>query len=594
MDRQKLFAEILDNRQITVLFQPIVDLRTAEVIGYEALSRGPEQTELYTPLALIRTAQELGRICELEMLFKTVALERASQLGIDRLLFLNIEPSAVNDNAFTSCLNVKFFEKHGVSADAIVIELTERLVTANPETLRANVQSFKGSGINVAFDGAGGFSNFYTLSKVDPKYLKIDASLIRDINRDVVRQSVVRAFVTLASLTNTRLIAEGVETSEELRFLLTLGVYAGQGYYLAKPEKELVGISSEAKGVISRFLRRYGEHGRSRVHCIGNICEKVPAFEASETCIAIKKEMDRNQFEGLCLLCKDTIVGLVMKRQLDAVLSSQYGHSLFANKPVSRIMDTHCMVVDYNTPVKDVADLVLTRPQERIYDNIVVTKNNAYAGMVTVVELLKYAMEIQYSTALERNPLTQLPGNNLINARLSELIADGGSACLLYFDLNHFKEYNDVYGFGKGDMLLMLARNVICSVASAKRHDIFVGHIGGDDFVVEAHCDIEESRQLCEEIIRRFDSSVPTYYSAEDRAKGYITTEGRSHKLKTYPLTQIAVAGLCGHFGRFKTTEELAGYISKLKKIAKSCATSAYVIEDLTCGQMISSAALSG
>jgi diguanylate cyclase (GGDEF)-like protein len=205
-----------------------------------------------------------------------------------------------------------------------------------------------------------------------------------------------------------------------------------------------------------------------------------------------------------------------------------------------------------------------------------------------MIDLLRFSMEIQYSSALNSNPLTHLPGNKHINEKLGDIIHSGAKTCILYLDLNFFKAYNDVYGFGRGDTLIIMTRNVVCSVIDSHSEESFVGHIGGDDFMICVRGSISKCEQICREIIHKFNRSVIEYYNEEDRKRGYITTESRTHKIRTYPLMQLSIGGLFGQFGQFDKPEELAEYIGKLKKKAKSYEGSTYVIEELQSGRIYS------
>ena len=114
------------------------------------------------------------------------------------------------------------------------------------------------------------------------------------------------------------------------------------------------------------------------------------------------------------------------------------------------------------------------------------TKNNKYEGTVSVINLLKYSMEIERSLALQLNPLTGLPGNVQISKQLHKIIKSDIEICIVYFDLNNFKVYNDVYGFERGDAIIRMTRDLICnSINSHNYIESFVGHIGGDDFACD-------------------------------------------------------------------------------------------------------------
>jgi diguanylate cyclase (GGDEF)-like protein len=580
----KLFQEILDKEQIYSVFQPIVNLRNGETIGYEALSRGPDDTELHSPIALIDEAKRQNKLFELEVLFRKKAITKASEQKINKLLFVNVDPSIINDKKFTEGFTYNYSEEHGIIPKNIIFEITERSSVNNYDQFSNTLKHYRKEGFGIAFDDTGaGFSNLFAISQINPEYIKIDLSLIRNIDKDVFKQSILKSFSILASLTNTKLIAEGIETQEELKTLINLGVFAGQGFFLGMPQEEIKEISEEITDSIKALNQNMIDTNIGYSQNIGEICEHIDAFYEDEKCFIIKKYLDSHQLEGVCVLNNsESVSGIVMKRHVDSILSRQYGFELFSNKPISKIVDTSCLIVDYFMPIQTVAELIFLRPSEKTYDNIIVTKNNKYEGIVSVINLLKYSMEIERSLALQLNPLTGLPGNVQISKQLHKIIKSDVEVCIVYFDLNNFKVYNDVYGFERGDAIIRMTRDLISNcINSHNYNESFIGHIGGDDFVAILNCNLEHCISICDEMVKTFDINVSSFFNETDRQNGYIYCKDRNKKCRNFPLTGIAIAGVFGQVGSFKSPDELARYISKIKKMAKEYEKSTYMIKDL-------------
>lgn len=272
----------------------------------------------------------------------------------------------------------------------------------------------------------------------------------------------------------------------------------------------------------------------------------------------------------------------MMKNHLDSILSSQYGFSLYSNKSAGKIMDYQCLIVNYDTPLNIVAELALNRSNHKIYDNIIVTKNFQYYGMVTMIELLKKSLEIEKNRALEMNPLTGLPGNIPINKALNEKI-ENGSVSVLYIDLDNFKTYNDVYGFEKGDEIIKMTRDVIInSLSGIPNSSFFVGHIGGDDFVLLLDCNRETCEKICQGIITNFDERVRCFFNETDWNKKCMIGKDRKNNYQEFPLTAISIGALCGRLYKFKTPDNLAQFMSAIKQKAKLVSYSSYFIEDIS------------
>jgi diguanylate cyclase (GGDEF)-like protein len=538
-----LLREIIASRTITTLFQPIVDLRSMEIIGYEALSRGPVNTPLFGPLDLIAQAEQDNCLWKLEELFRETAITSASALGIKCLLFLNVDPNVVNDPSFTTGFTRQSISDHGLMPEMIVFEFTERSAIENYKSFRSAMYHYIEQGYKTAIDDTGaGYSNMSMITRIKPNFIKIDMELIRGVDADSFKQAIIKSFVWLVNLTNTKLIAEGIETMGEAKTLLNMGVHAGQGFLLGRPSPALGEVNEGVKRELAELNRSSALLHTYSTKYIGEICENVTAFEADTFCGDVKLYLDSNDIEGACVVSNDHIVGLVMGNRLNATMSAQYGFSLYAHRSVSRVMDSACLAVDYFTPISTVSELALARSHAKVYDNIIVTRNFKYAGMVSVINLLKHSLDIELSYALELNPLTGLPGNAQINKVLYDTINGGNECCVLYIDLDNFKVYNDAYGFKQGDAMLMLAKDVICgAVKSRFSFSSFIGHIGGDDFLAVVNCTEEECEALCGSIIADFRKKAQALYNEEDLARGYILGKARSDKKPThYSLASVS------------------------------------------------------
>lgn len=180
---------------------------------------------------------------------------------------------------------------------------------------------------------------------------------------------------------------------------------------------------------------------------------------------------------------------------------------------------------------------------------------------------------------LDASPLTKLPGNTSIVNRIQDLIDRKEDFALIYSDLDHFKSFNDKYGFSRGDEVLLMAARVIVNCVRRLITDgsAFIGHIGGDDFVCIVPPD--KAALVCQRIISSFDSIVPSFYDLEDQERRCILSTDRQGKLQTFPLMAISLAvvfnigGKLSHFGQ-------ASQISmNLKKKAKKNPASCYVLD---------------
>ena len=173
------------------------------------------------------------------------------------------------------------------------------------------------------------------------------------------------------------------------------------------------------------------------------------------------------------------------------------------------------------------------------------------------------------------NPLSGLPGNPTITEEIESRLARGDHFTLLYVDIDRFKEFNDHYGFTRGDSVITMLAEVLVQVAGAEQR--FVGHIGGDDFVLLARAD--EAESLAEGITRRFDERIRTLYDAEDRARGWIEARDRRGRLRRFPIATVSIGIVNVPPGRFKGATAAARAAAEVKEVAKRMPGSAWAVD---------------
>ena len=217
---------------LNVRFEPIVHLETAQVIGYEALTRGPARTELVNPVQLFHEAESAGLLFELDCLCRKLALEQASVLPRGKMLFLNCLPTAIGDpNLRVEGLR-KVLENYELRPSDLVLEISESESIENFGVFREVSDSCREVGVRIAIDDAGtGYASLEAIMEITPDFIKTDMGLVRGIDSDPPRQEVVRALASVARGIGAQVIAEGIETDAELRALRELGVRYGQGYF---------------------------------------------------------------------------------------------------------------------------------------------------------------------------------------------------------------------------------------------------------------------------------------------------------------------------------------------------------------------------
>jgi len=228
---------ILRDRSIRTLFQPIVRLPWRKILGFEALSRGPEGSYLETADNLFGFTERAGMLGEVEMLCVDRALANAKKLPEGAILFLNL-----------SMLGLEYIESEepgltgkvkeaGRSPMECVLEITERTYAESADRLRERVAELRKNGFRIAIDDMGtGYSALHVLAELQPEFIKLDKMLVRDLPDEPIKRNLVSAITTFAKDSRSVVIAEGVETEDEVEVLTELGVELQQGYFFGFPE----------------------------------------------------------------------------------------------------------------------------------------------------------------------------------------------------------------------------------------------------------------------------------------------------------------------------------------------------------------------
>jgi EAL domain-containing protein (putative c-di-GMP-specific phosphodiesterase class I) len=251
MDNNNLLSEIIKNNLVETIFQPIADIKNGRVLGYEALSRGPKGTDFYMPIPLISQAKSYNRMEELDAVLCENTLMNAKKRGIDNLLFMNLDTKYIfESNPVENIL--KKLSEYEFEPCRIVIEFSEKSVICKFDSFINIIQEYRDNGFLICFDNVGSaYSNLFTVGKIRPDYMKIDRNLTQGLNYDDNKRATIDMEMMIASLINTKLIAEGVETKEDLRALIDMGVSAAQGHLIGKPDKNFKGIRLEALQIIN-------------------------------------------------------------------------------------------------------------------------------------------------------------------------------------------------------------------------------------------------------------------------------------------------------------------------------------------------------
>lgn len=230
--RERL-VRVVHEKLIGTVFQPVVNLETRAVVGYEALSRGPAGTELENPEVLFELARDFDLVWELEALCIENVLPWLDDVCARGFLFFNLESHFIQQLQHRGTdVFAPFFECNR----QIVIEVTERSAIRDYRTFRHTLHDLKKMGFKIAIDDCGsGYATLEAVAELQPDYLKVGHSLFHGVETDPIRRRLVELVARCADTIGARTIAEAIESEEQLRVCRDLGIDEGQGFLLARP-----------------------------------------------------------------------------------------------------------------------------------------------------------------------------------------------------------------------------------------------------------------------------------------------------------------------------------------------------------------------
>jgi EAL domain-containing protein (putative c-di-GMP-specific phosphodiesterase class I)/DNA-binding NarL/FixJ family response regulator len=227
-ERRERIRRAIDERRFTLVYQPIYRLRTKDVVGYEALARFVDEPPR-SPDVWFREAGEVGLGLELEVAATRMALDDLGRLPSEAYLSLNLSHRAALSRLMLDTLD-------GAPLRRIVVEITEHERVEDYEELASALERLRGRGARIAIDDAGaGFASLRHTLLLDPDVIKLDISLTRHIDTDRGKRALAKALISFAEEMRMDIVAEGIESEDELETLLALGASLGQGFYLARP-----------------------------------------------------------------------------------------------------------------------------------------------------------------------------------------------------------------------------------------------------------------------------------------------------------------------------------------------------------------------
>jgi len=564
-----LLDKIIHGKLIHTVLQPIFNLSSNRFLGFEALSRGPIESALESPQYLFEAADLYNCHQQIETICIEKAIESFAKQSLPGKLFLNMTP-----NFIVCCLaNLGYLKqllhRFGLTGNRLVIEITEDNPAKSIEDLKNTITLLRSLGIQFAIDDLGaGYSGLIQWSKIKPNLIKIDRYFVQDCDQDIMKREFLNAVLRLADNTGAMTIVEGIETQAELDSVRALGITFAQGFLLARPE---VNPRLTMPQVLSTPKKHYSQFGFANQQTVSLLLNKIKAESWDTPTRSVMDRFRNNKtLYTIPILDGVKVIGIVMREELMEHFSQPLGHALYDKKPISALMKTDFIVAESDMPIEELSRMLTDETRLEARTPFVITERGHYIGIGSVRTLLRKITDAKIERAKHSNPLTQLPGNVPIDKEVDALIASKQAFSMAYLDLNHFKPFNDQYGYAKGDQVILMLANLLKQFQST--HPCFVGHIGGDDFVIIFY-EREHAIEL-NKLITRFNESVSDFFSQSHIQAGGYPGQTRSGEAVFYPLLSLSIGLISPCLKSCQNHHHVAELAVEAKKYAKQVSES--------------------
>jgi len=524
---------------------------------------------------------------------------------------VNISGRQLRDNGFAE-LVISILEETGLAPCHLDLELTESVIMNDPDKTIYKLLQLKQLGVSLSVDDFGtGYSSLSYLKHLPIDVLKIDRSFVMDIANDPDDAAIVTAVIAMAHSLNIRVIAEGVETMEQLAFLGERKCNEAQGYYFSKPleaerfeeflrHRAAPGPEKQKPARIdkkeprlqvkvadySHPLPQKHDNGKSREHgaidYIGDVSTMIaPVLPSDNLNLVLKRFQTEKELLVLPVIDNGRVEGIVNRSTfLEEHIIGRHGFGFHINhsKRIRDLMVPVELTIEANTRIDDAARNIQALKADARIDNICITHNGTYGGILDVNRFINAVTERNLTLAKGANPLSGLPGNESIQRVINDNLSSGKPFDIAYIDIDNFKPYNDCYGFQKGDVVIKALAEIIVSVVNRSDHksSSFYGHIGGDDFILITNPNC--APLMASEIITEFEGHLAVFHGERDfQAKSY-TAVNRKGQEEIFGLLSLSFGILNTLLMPISSYAQLASLATEVKTAAKGQAGSSIVI----------------
>ncbi|HRD97850.1 MAG TPA: EAL domain-containing protein [Rubrivivax sp.] len=566
-------GQILARKGLQAHYQPIVQLKQGEVVGHESLIRGPSGSPLRAPDALFQAARAEDLEVELELACVRTGLRSWAAQAPDKRLFLNLGARAIVEVMARMSLAgvMKALDAASIPPAALVIEITEHERITDFARLIEATGALRSQGLRFALDDFGdGRSSLRLWAELRPEIVKIDKYFVHGVEDEAVKVQTLKGLTRFAETFGTVLLAEGIETEAGLQVVRDLGIELGQGFFLGRPDpvparavlpRAATVMANSAVAVLPEMAR-----AANAAFTVEQLAVRAPTLPPGALIDeAARTFATESSLRAVALVEDGRPVGLLHRQAFVDRYARPYFKELYGRKPCLLFANTTPLILDEHAGLDAMTAVLTSSDQRYLTEGFIITEGGRYLGLGTGEQLVRVVTEVRIEAARHANPLTFLPGNIPISEHIDRLLESGGAFVACYGDLNDFKPYNDHYGYWRGDEMIRLAARTLVAHCDPRRD--FVGHVGGDDFVVLFQSDDWLDR--FERVVAAFNEQALSLFDEAALARGGIEAEDRHGVRRFFKFTTLSIGAIPVRPGAFARSEQVASAAAAAKHKAK-------------------------
>ncbi|HVO90516.1 MAG TPA: phosphodiesterase [Casimicrobiaceae bacterium] len=558
--------------RLTAVFQPVFALKDCSVMGFEGLIRGPEGTTLHAPAALFDAAERSGVRTQLELMSARRVVREFASHRFSGTLLVNLSCTALIAAEDKTGRMLSFLDDAGVSPSSVMIELTEHDRVRDVTELARVLEPLRRAGVALALDDFGdGHSNLRLWMELHPRLVKIDKFFVRGLGTNGDKFEIVRLLQRFAESFGTELVAEGIEDIADLIAARDLGISLAQGFLLAYPASvPRMSLAPDVAAVLRSTklsVPPNRDNPRTRLLFAGDLSYAIPPVSATVSANALAQTFGAHpDCHAVAVVEDERPIGIINRQSFMDRYAQPFQREIYGRKSCAHFMSEAPLVVDRRTPLEALRAILAGEDQRYLRDGFIVSDNGRYVGLASGETLVRAVTELRIEAARYANPLTFLPGNIPITQHLERLLAKRVAFAACYADLNHFKPFNDQYGYWRGDEVICLAGKIL-----GQRCDPlvdFIGHVGGDDFFLIMQSD--DWRDRCLAAIAQFNERVRSHFPAREVEAGGFWGEDRKGARYFFPLTTISMGVVMVDPEDTLQADDIASAAGAMKRRAKT------------------------